>query len=179
MGLPFLILLLCFFKKKWAEPGLFLFILCSFRNRAQIWLYDKSVDGVLWTWTQDSRMEGADESTELWWPPILLLVCYHISCVVGLAIFILNGVLRTDHLLFPRMTYLSGSTLPLIVAMTLDTWTFFKTLLTVTRTRFSDDVGRNSPPSLYEMPFIIEIVVIERPGISIEIEVYTFWLSCL
>jgi hypothetical protein len=50
------------------------------------------------------------------------------------------------------MTYRSGSTLPLIDATTLDTATLLKTLLTVTRTRFNDDVDENSPPSLYETP---------------------------
>ena len=30
---------------------------------------DESVDGVLGTWTRDSRMEGADEFIELWRHP--------------------------------------------------------------------------------------------------------------
>ena len=32
---------------------------------------EKSIDGVLGIWIQDHLMEGADESTELWWPPSL------------------------------------------------------------------------------------------------------------
>ena len=36
---------------------------------------DKSVDGLLGTWTQGGRIVGADKSTELWWHP-LLLKCY-------------------------------------------------------------------------------------------------------
>ena len=31
----------------------------------------KSIDGVLGIWTWDRIMVGADESTELWWPPKL------------------------------------------------------------------------------------------------------------
>ena len=32
---------------------------------------DKSVDGMLGSWTWGGRMEGADKSTELWWHPNL------------------------------------------------------------------------------------------------------------
>ena len=32
-------------------------------------IIDESIDGVLGTWTRGSRMEGADESTELWRHP--------------------------------------------------------------------------------------------------------------
>ena len=37
-------------------------------------LNDKTVDGVLGTRTRGRRMEGADESTELWRHPLLLKV---------------------------------------------------------------------------------------------------------
>ena len=33
-----------------------------------------SVDCVLGTWTRSSRIEGADESTELWWHPNLEII---------------------------------------------------------------------------------------------------------
>ena len=61
----------CFFKK-WANPGLFLFIfvLFTFEFNWQIYSLNyinwKSIDGVLGTRTRGSWMEGADESTELW-----------------------------------------------------------------------------------------------------------------
>ena len=35
----------------------------------QLTINGKSVDGVLGIQTSDSRMEGINESTELWWPP--------------------------------------------------------------------------------------------------------------
>ena len=35
---------------------------------------EKSVDGVLGIQTQCCRMVGADETTELWWPPL----CFNI-----------------------------------------------------------------------------------------------------
>ena len=38
---------------------------------------DKMVDGVLVTWTRGSKMEGADESTELWWNPMIILFYLH------------------------------------------------------------------------------------------------------
>ena len=63
-------LLVWFFK--WAEPGLFLVYFCSFSQRKDKYctnftLNDKSIDGLLGSRTQGSMMEGADESTELWW----------------------------------------------------------------------------------------------------------------
>ena len=59
------------FLKKWAKPGLFLFIFRSFHttNIAQKTIDDKSVDGVLGTQTQGGRMVGTDKSTELWRHP--------------------------------------------------------------------------------------------------------------
>ena len=38
-------------------------------NMVQLTINGKSVDGVLGIQTSDSRMEGINESTELWWPP--------------------------------------------------------------------------------------------------------------
>ena len=39
-------------------------------NIAQILtINEKSIDGVLGTQTWGSMMEGANESTKLWWPP--------------------------------------------------------------------------------------------------------------
>ena len=59
------------FLKKWAKPGLFLFIFRSFHttNIAQKTIDDKSVDGVLGTQTLGGRMVGTDKSTELWRHP--------------------------------------------------------------------------------------------------------------
>ena len=56
-------------------PGLFFVYFRSFRNAktnrcsTNLTLNDKSVDGVLGTSTWGGRMEGADESTELWRHP--------------------------------------------------------------------------------------------------------------
>ena len=54
---------------KWVNPGLFfvLFLFFSCYNFNTNW---KSVDGVLGIRTRGRRMVGADETTELWWPPI-------------------------------------------------------------------------------------------------------------
>ena len=57
------------FLKKWANPGLFLFIFCSFLVTISIIQIEKSVDGVLGIQTWGHRMVGADETTELLWPP--------------------------------------------------------------------------------------------------------------
>ena len=61
-----------FFKKKWANPGLFLFIFVFLTWYKSIQI-DKSIDGVLGTWTWGGRMEGADESTEPWRKGLILL----------------------------------------------------------------------------------------------------------
>ena len=60
--------MILFFKKKWANPGLFLFIFVLFSLQFQYKL-KKSIDGVLGIRTQGRRMVGADETTELWRPP--------------------------------------------------------------------------------------------------------------
>ena len=59
------------FWKKWANHGLFLFIFV-FSNQYKL---RKRVDGVLGTRTWGGRMEGSDESTELWRHPRYLNVC--------------------------------------------------------------------------------------------------------
>ena len=57
-----------YFVKKWAKPSFFLFIFVLFHiaktNKAQYKC--ESIDGVIGTRTQGSRMEGTDETTELW-----------------------------------------------------------------------------------------------------------------
>ena len=55
------------FFKKWDESGLFLF--SSFPDDTSQILIGKCKDGVLGTQTRGGRMEGADESTELWRHP--------------------------------------------------------------------------------------------------------------
>ena len=58
---------------KSAKPGLFLviFILFTMQDKysTNLTINDKSINGMLGSQTQGSRMEGADESTELWWHP--------------------------------------------------------------------------------------------------------------
>ena len=60
------------FLKKWANPGLFsfIFVLFTLQFKWQIQI-EKSIDNVLGTWTRGGKMEGADESTELWRHPYL------------------------------------------------------------------------------------------------------------
>ena len=62
--------------KFWAKPSLFLLIFVLFTNLTFI---DKSIDGVLGTRTRGGRMEGADESTELWRHPRIAIICRAIS----------------------------------------------------------------------------------------------------
>ena len=65
------------FLKKWAKPGLFLFISFFSHDKysRNLTINDKSIDGVFGTRTRGGRMVGTDESTELWrHPPIL--ICY-------------------------------------------------------------------------------------------------------
>ena len=65
--------------KKWAKPGLFLFILFFSLDKysTNLIINDKSLDGVLGTRTRGGRMVGADESTELWRQP--LVYCLHFA----------------------------------------------------------------------------------------------------
>ena len=61
------------FFKKWANPGLFLYILAPFPLQFQYKL-EKSIEGVLGIRTRGHRMVGADETTELWRPPSFILL---------------------------------------------------------------------------------------------------------
>ena len=54
---------------KWAKHGLYLFIFSHDKYSTNLTINDKSVDGVVGTRTWGGRMVGADEITELWWPP--------------------------------------------------------------------------------------------------------------
>jgi len=58
-----------FFKKMGQSRSLFVDF-CSFLITISI-QFEKSIDGVLGIRTRGRRMVGADETTELWWPPIL------------------------------------------------------------------------------------------------------------
>ena len=56
------------FKRKWANPGLFLFIFVFSTWHKSIYFY-KSIYGVLGTQTRIGSMVGADKSAELWRHP--------------------------------------------------------------------------------------------------------------
>ena len=55
---------------KWADPGHFYAYFHSFLVTISIQI-EKSVDGVLGIRTRGRRMVCADETTDLWWPPLL------------------------------------------------------------------------------------------------------------
>ena len=57
------------FFLKMANRSLFFRLFASFQHVTIQIQIEKSVDGVLGIWTQGSRMEGANESTELWRHP--------------------------------------------------------------------------------------------------------------
>ena len=57
------------FFLKWANPGLFFVYFHSFLITISIQI-EKSIDGVLGIRTRGCRMVGADETTELWRPPL-------------------------------------------------------------------------------------------------------------
>ena len=59
--------------KIWANPGLFFVYFHHFHITNQLQI-EKSVDGVLGIQTQGRRMVDADETTELWRPPMYLLL---------------------------------------------------------------------------------------------------------
>ena len=66
-----IVLNLKYFLKKWAILGLFFVYFHSFSHRmdkysTNLTINDKSVDGMLGSQTRGGRMEGTDESTELW-----------------------------------------------------------------------------------------------------------------
>ena len=61
------------FVKIWANAGLFSVYFCPFHTTIQLQI-EKSVYGVLGIRTRRGRkMVGADETTELWWPPYNLI----------------------------------------------------------------------------------------------------------
>ena len=65
-----------FFIFKWSKPRLFLFIFFLFACQilsTNLTINDKSIYGVLGSWTWGGRVVGTDESTELWRHP---KVCY-------------------------------------------------------------------------------------------------------
>ena len=45
---------------------------CKYKYCTNLTINDKSIDGVLGTQIQGVRIEGTDESTELWWNPYIL-----------------------------------------------------------------------------------------------------------
>ena len=55
----------------WPNPASFVisffFSHCKDKYSTNLTINDKSVDGMLGSWTRGSRLKGADESTELWW----------------------------------------------------------------------------------------------------------------
>ena len=57
-----------------ANPGLFLVYFHPFLDTISIQI-EKNVDGVLGIRTRGRKMVGADETTELWWPPKSGFVC--------------------------------------------------------------------------------------------------------
>ena len=61
--------MLFFFLKKWAYPGLFLFIFPSFLVTISIIQIEKSIEGVHGIRTRGRRMVGTDKTTELCRPP--------------------------------------------------------------------------------------------------------------
>ena len=69
-----------FFYKNGPNPASFcLFSFFSHDKYSTNTINEKSIDGVLGTWTQGGRMVGADESTELWrhpWPA-------NLSCLIS------------------------------------------------------------------------------------------------
>ena len=74
---------------KWAKPGLFCSFLfssqCIDKYRTNLTVNDKNIVGVLGSRTRGSRMECAEESTELWWPPcpiFIRLTAFQFICAV-------------------------------------------------------------------------------------------------
>ena len=68
--------LILFFKRNQIRSLFVYFRSFHMTNEAQIDYNDKSIDGELGSWTYGGRMEGADESFELWrHPGVLILYC--------------------------------------------------------------------------------------------------------
>ena len=83
---------IAFFKKIGQTRPLFIFdhfSLCKDKYVTNLTINEKSIDGMLNSQTWGGRMEGADESTELWRHPNLY--CY-------LTMLVLMGGVITDHL---------------------------------------------------------------------------------
>ena len=51
------------------NPAFFVYFRSFHKAKTNLTLIYKSIDGVFGTQTQGGRMEGADQSTELWWQP--------------------------------------------------------------------------------------------------------------
>ena len=82
--------LILFLKRNQIRPLFVYFRSFHMTNVAQIDFNDKSIDGELGSWTYGGRMEGADESFELWrHPGVLILYCSF-----------LNGSFRPPFLYF-------------------------------------------------------------------------------
>ena len=60
------------------KPGIFLFLFSFFSHDkySTNTINEKSIDGMLGTQTRSGRMVGADETTELWWHPNVLVRVY-------------------------------------------------------------------------------------------------------
>ena len=58
-------------------PAAFLFYFRSFLNIISIIKNEKSIDGVLGIRTRGRRLVGADETTELWRPPLTGALLQH------------------------------------------------------------------------------------------------------
>ena len=73
------------FKKNGPNPAYFcLFSFFSHdKYSTNLAINEKSVDSVLGTQTQGGRMVCADESTELWWHPLLYIVSSTLILPVG------------------------------------------------------------------------------------------------
>ena len=52
----------------WVKPGLFLLIFVFFNTMINL-VHTLTINGKRWC-ARDSRMVSADESSELWWPPM-------------------------------------------------------------------------------------------------------------
>ena len=80
-----------FFLKK-NGPNSASFCLFSFfshdKYRTNLTIKDKSIDGVLGAQTRGGRMVGPDESTELWWHPLLCITYICKMMLIGRLIVI-------------------------------------------------------------------------------------------
>ena len=86
-----------FFFKKWANPGLFLFIFILFLLQFQ-YKMRKSVDGVLGIRTRGHRMVSVDKNMELWRP-------HWYSCLQAKNLVMFHTLLST-YAPFPTHTHI-------------------------------------------------------------------------